>query len=127
MSFLRKNFVWILLAAILVGEGVFAYMLLGKQGKAEKASEDLKTKKAILTGLQGKTANYDKRLKALTARRQAIEDERGECVLFFWDRDQLVAGLFDSPELAKFKATPWTKYPPDRLGLFRLAYQKAYD
>ncbi|NQT87496.1 hypothetical protein HQ560_12075 [bacterium] len=127
MSFLRKNFVWILLAAILVGEGVFAYMLLGKQGEAKKASDDVEAKKAILGTLRSKTANYDARLKALKARRHAIEDERGECVLFFWERDQLVNGLFDSPELAKFKATPWTKYPPDRLGLFRLAYQKAYD
>jgi len=127
MSFLRKNFVWILLAIALIGEGVFGYMLLGKQAEAKKAANDLETKKSLLADLRRKTVDKDKRLDAYKARRQAVEDERGDCLLFLWARTQRIAGLFPTPALAKFNPTPWRKYSDADLGLFRLDYQKAYD
>ena len=126
LALLKRHFIWILLGLILLVEGVFTFFLFGKQGEAAERKRSLEQKSDQVRKLQAKQPGDEKVLAILNGRKKAIVRERGECLLFFWDRAQALGRLFDDPTLIERDVVrPWQA--PARMGVFLDSYQRVYN
>jgi len=129
MSFLKKQFVWIVLAIILLAEGGVTFMLLGKKGDAKAKLEDLAGKRKRRDELAAMDLKNPERRERAIDRKERLIDQCGTCALFFWYRDQKIESLFDPTThqgLAKFDIKPWDERSR-ALPSFRLAFGNAYN
>lgn len=129
MSFLKKHFVWIALAVILLAEGGATFVLLGKKAEAKRMLEDLAGKKKRREELKAMRLDDSKRIEKAEARKADLIDQCARSALFFWYRDQKIEASFDPkkhPDLAKLSIRPWDERTRS-LPRLRLAFGNAYN
>ena len=125
MAFVRKHFVWLILGAVLVGEGVFAFMLFREKAHA----------RAQIKQLTGKREDRNRRIqqnpaeanvmRALARRRKATERERGDDLLCMWHAARRLERLFGKHD--KVSIRPWNPLSRGEMGAFKSSYQFSYN
>ena len=125
MAFLKKHLIWVVLALVLAGEGVFTVMLVGRKSQIATRLDDLEKKREEAQRFERTRPGEDYVIKAYQRRQGTVRDELTDALLFLWHRGQSLERLFPDPDLGKFKPRPWDIV--GGLDRFRLQYQNSYN
>ena len=125
MAFVRKHFVWLILGAVLLGEGVFAVMLFRRKVYAGEQITQLTTKRNDRNQLIQKNPAEPTVMKALARRGKATERERGDSLLCMWHAARRLERLFGKHD--KVSIRPWSPLSRGEMGAFKSSYQFSYN
>jgi len=132
-ALIRKHFAWLIIAAVLVGEGVLMVVAAGRNTEAESRIKVLEGKRVRLDQLkvqvegdpQRHVLSVKERIGIYEARKAAARRELGDCLVFFWRLREPYSRLFDAKELANYDVAPWR--PAPQMDVFRADYQAVYN
>jgi len=124
MGFVRKHFAWLIMGVVLLGEIAALWFVTGKQSAAETARENLEKLREQRDKLEREIVDIDKRIDVHKDRKRLVRRELGDCALFLWHTGQAIEGLFESPELAPYRACPWET--PPNFEVFKIRFDTEY-
>ncbi|MFW6108357.1 MAG: hypothetical protein ACOC8D_00945 [bacterium] len=127
MMFVKKYFVWIVLALILVAEGAGTFVLLGRKGEAADQVDELKRKQKELADLRVWDKHADDLRRRFKTVRAKLTRQRDDCVLRFWRLDRRLEVMFDDQRLQDFTVRPWMLPRGPGFDRFAYRYQTVYN
>jgi hypothetical protein len=129
MAFLRRHFLWLLVALALVAEGGLTFVLMGKKADATAKRKDFEQKQRELLRYQKDPPGRPAVLQTLAERQEATKRELSDSLLFLWHKGRALEPLFADERLQEINVTPWTDRTALNMdfGVFKLLYQNIYD
>jgi hypothetical protein len=129
MAFVKRHFLWILLALILLVEGAVTFTVLGKKADAKTKQQEYEQKEQQVQAYEANPPGRPEVMEILGLRKASVRDELTDCLLFLWHRGEALEQLFPDKRLAEAGVYPWTNTDVVKMGMgrFRLLYNQIYD